>query len=142
MTCNDCVDSVEEILQKLPGVKGAAVTLKASVREVEYAASAISKDAVVHAIKNAGFQAAFFQNSKQDRISLGLTVLHREKGVDILHDVPKKTSGLCQFDVDTALSEVKIVFDPETVVLRSVVHIIEMDSSGRLKAHVQNPYTQ
>ncbi|KAG2613533.1 cation-transporting ATPase HMA5 isoform X3 [Panicum virgatum] len=142
MTCANCVNSVEGILKKLPGVKGAVVALATSLGEVEYVPSAISKDEIVQAIEDAGFEAAFLQSSEQDKILLGLIGLHTERDVEVLHDILKKMDGSRQFDVNTVLSEVEIVFDPEAVGLRSIVDTIEMGSNGRLKAHVQNPYTR
>ncbi|CAL5041517.1 unnamed protein product [Urochloa decumbens] len=142
MTCANCVNSVEGILKKLPGVQGAVVALATSLGEVEYVPSAISKDEIVQAIEDAGFEAAFLQSSEQDKILLGLVGLHTERDVEVLHDILKKVDGLRQFDVNTDLSEVEIVFDPEAVGLRSIVDTIEMGSNGRLKAHVQNPYTR
>jgi len=142
MTCANCVNSVEGILKKLPGVKGAVVALATSLGEVEYVPSAISKDEIVQAIEDAGFEAAFLQSSEQDKILLGVIGLHTERDVEVLHDILKKMDGLRQFDVNTVLSEVEIVFDPEAVGLRSIVDTIQMGSNGRLKAHVQNPYTR
>ncbi|KAL6603682.1 hypothetical protein ACP70R_044043 [Stipagrostis hirtigluma subsp. patula] len=142
MTCANCVNSVEGILRKLPGVKGAVVALATSLGEVEYVPSDISKDEIVQAIEDAGFEAAFLQSSEQDKVLLGLVGLHTERDVDVLHDILKKLVGLRQFDVNTTLSEVEIVFDPEAVGLRSIVDTIEMESNGRLKAHVQNPYAR
>ncbi|CAN6200852.1 unnamed protein product [Urochloa humidicola] len=142
MTCANCVNSVEGILKKLPGVQGAVVALATSLGEVEYVPSAISKDEIVQAIEDASFEAAFLQSSEQDKILLGLIGLHTERDVEVLNDILKKVDGLRQFDVNTVRSEVEIVFDPEAVGLRSIVDTIEMGSNGRLKAHVQNAYTR
>ncbi|KAG8069908.1 hypothetical protein GUJ93_ZPchr0006g44464 [Zizania palustris] len=140
MTCAACVNSVEGILKKLPGVKRAVVALATSLGEVEYDPSAIAKDEIVQAIEDAGFEAAFLQSSEQNKVLLGLKGLHTEMDVDVLLDILKKMEGLHQFNVNLVLSEAEIVFDPEVVGLRSIVDTIEMESSGRLKAHVQNPY--
>jgi Cu+-exporting ATPase len=140
MTCAACVNSVEGILMKLPGVKRAVVALATSLGEVEYDPTAISKDEIVQAIEDAGFEAALLHSSEQDKALLGLTGLHTERDVDLLHDILRKMEGLRQFDVNSAHTEVEITFDPEVVSLRSIVDTIEMESSGRLKAHVQNPY--
>ncbi|KAJ1260274.1 hypothetical protein BS78_10G219600 [Paspalum vaginatum] len=142
MTCANCVNSVEGILKKLPGVKGAVVALATSLGEVEYDPSAISKDEIVQAIEDAGFEAAFLQSSEQDKVLLALIGLHTERDVEVLNDILKKMDGLRQFGVNTVLSEVEIVFDPEAVGLRSIVDTIERGSNARLKAHVQNPYTR
>ncbi|KAG2656327.1 hypothetical protein PVAP13_1KG074300 [Panicum virgatum] len=140
MTCAACVNSVEGILEKLPGVKRAVVALATSLGEVEYDPSAISKDEIVQAIEDAGFDAALLQSSEQDKVLLGVTGLHTEGDVDVLHDILKKIEGLRQFGVHFGNSEVEIVFDPEVVGLRQIVDTIEMESNDRLKAHVQNPY--
>ncbi|VAI56378.1 unnamed protein product [Triticum turgidum subsp. durum] len=142
MTCAACVNSVEGILKKLPGVNRAVVALATSLGEVEYDPTAISKDDVVQAIEDAGFEAALVQSSEQDKALLGLIGLHTERDVNLLYDILRKTEGLRQFDVNSVRAEVEITFDPEVVGLRSVVDIIEMESSGRLKAHVQNPYVR
>ena len=142
MTCANCVNSVEGILRKLPGIQGAVVALATSLGEVEYLPSVISKDEIVQAIEDAGFAAEFLQSSEQDKILLGLTGVHTESDVDILHDILKKMVGLRQFGVNTTLSEVEIVFDPEAVGLRSIVDTIEIESNGRFKVHVQNPYSR
>uniref|UniRef100_A0A0E0GWT2 HMA domain-containing protein n=1 Tax=Oryza nivara TaxID=4536 RepID=A0A0E0GWT2_ORYNI len=142
MTCANCVNSVEGILKKLSGVKGAVVALATSLGEVEYDPSVINKDEIVEAIEDAGFEAAFLQSSEQDKILLGLTGLHTERDVNVLHDILKKMIGLRQFDVNATVSEVEIIFDPEAVGLRSIVDAIETGSNGRLKAHVQNPYAR
>ncbi|KAL6888450.1 hypothetical protein ACP4OV_009476 [Aristida adscensionis] len=140
MTCAACVNSVEGILRKLPGVKRAVVALATSLGEVEYDPSAISKDEIVQAIEDAGFEAALLQSSEQDKVLLSVTGLHTEGDVDILHDILNKIEGLRQFGVNFANSEVEIVFDPEVVGLRHIVDTIGTESNDRLKAHVQNPY--
>ncbi|XP_062218313.1 cation-transporting ATPase HMA5-like [Phragmites australis] len=142
MTCAACVNSVEGILIKLPGVKRAVVALATSLGEVEYDPSAISKDEIVQAIEDAGFEAALLQSSEQNKVLLSVTGLHIEGDVDVLHDILKKMEGLRQFSVNFANSEVEIVFDPEVVGLRRIVHTIGMESNDRLKARVQNPYTR
>jgi P-type Cu+ transporter len=140
MTCAACVNSVEGILKKLPGVKRAVVALATSTGEVEYDPSAISKDEIVLAIEDAGFDAALLRSSEEDKVLLSISGLHTEEDVDVLHDVLKKMEGLRHFAVNFANSEVEILFDPEVVGLRQIVDTINLESSDRLRAHVQNPY--
>ncbi|XP_008798210.2 cation-transporting ATPase HMA5-like isoform X1 [Phoenix dactylifera] len=142
MTCAACVNSVEGILRKLPGVKRAAVALATSLGEVEYDPSVISKDAIAHAIEDAGFDAAFLQSNDQDKILLGVARLSSETDVHVLQGILSKMSGVRQFEVNIGLSEVEIIFDPQAVGLRHIVDTIERESIGRLKAHVRNPYAQ
>ncbi|GJM90325.1 hypothetical protein PR202_ga06592 [Eleusine coracana subsp. coracana] len=140
MTCAACVNSVQGILKKLPGVKRAVVALATSTGEVEYDSSAISKDDIVQAIEDAGFEAALLRSSEHDKVLLIVAGLHTEEDLDVLHDVLKKMEGLRHFAVNFANSEVEILFDPEVVGLRQIVDTINLESNDRLRAHVQNPY--
>ncbi|XP_038980645.1 cation-transporting ATPase HMA5-like [Phoenix dactylifera] len=140
MTCAACVNSVEGILRKLPGVKRAVVALATSLGEVEYDPSVISKDEIVHAIEDAGFDAAFLQSSDQDKILLGVDGLSSEKDVHVLQGILRNMTGVRQFEVNISLLEVEVIFDPEAIGLRLIVDSIERGSGGRLKMHVRNPY--
>ncbi|GFS43069.1 copper-exporting ATPase [Actinidia rufa] len=71
MTCAACVNSVEGILRDLPGVKRAVVALATSLGEVEYDPTVISKDDIVNAIEDTGFEGSLVQSSEQDKIILG-----------------------------------------------------------------------
>ncbi|XP_010941679.1 cation-transporting ATPase HMA5 isoform X1 [Elaeis guineensis] len=142
MTCAACVNSVEGILRKLPGVKRAVVALATSLGEVEYDPSVISKDEIAHAIEDAGFDATFLQSSDQDRILLGVDSLTTETDVHVLQGILSNMKGVRQFEVNISLSEVEIIFDPQAVGLRHMVDTVERESIGRLKAHVRNPYAR
>ncbi|TXG68411.1 hypothetical protein EZV62_003346 [Acer yangbiense] len=73
MTCAACVNSVEGILRDLHGVKRAVVALATALGEVEYDSTVISKDDIINAIEDAGFEGSFVQSSEQDKIVLGVT---------------------------------------------------------------------
>ncbi|KAJ8641981.1 hypothetical protein MRB53_018675 [Persea americana] len=140
MTCAACVNSVEGILRKLPGVKRAVVALATSLGEVEYDPTCISKDDVVQAIQDAGFDAAFLQSSEQDRILLGITGMSSEIDVEVLEGIVMNVKGVRQCLFNRTLVELEVLFDPEVVGLRSIVDAIDRGSNEKLKAHVRNPY--
>ncbi|KAJ0975908.1 hypothetical protein J5N97_017873 [Dioscorea zingiberensis] len=140
MTCAACVNSVEGILRELPGVKRAVVALATSLGEVEYDPSVTSKDEIVNAIEEAGFDAAFLQSNEQDKILLNISGLMSEKDFHVLQDIFKNISGLKQFELRSALSEVEVIFDPEVVGLRDIVDLIKRESNGKFRANVRNPY--
>lgn len=142
MTCAACVNSVEGILRKLPGVKSAVVALATSLGEVEYDSSVISKDEIAHAIEDAGFDSTFLQSNDRDKILIGVARLSSETDVHVLHGILSNINGVRQFEVNIALSEVEIIFDPQALGLRHIVDTIERESIGRLKAHVRNPYAR
>ncbi|KAG6527537.1 cation-transporting ATPase HMA5-like [Zingiber officinale] len=141
MTCSACVNSIEGILTKLPGVRRAVVALATSLGEIEYDPSVIKKDEIVSAIEDAGFDASFLQSSEQNKVLLCVDGLASEIEVRDIQGILRNLKGVCQFVVNFSLSEVEIIFDPEAVGLRSIVDSIEKGSNGKLKAHAQSPYT-
>lgn len=142
MTCAACVNSVEGILVKLPGVKRAVVALATSLGEVEYDPSAISKEDIVSAIEDAGFDASFLQSSEEDKTFLRVEGLFSEMDVGVLQGILRNIKGIKQSEVNDTLSELEVVFDPEATSLRSIVETIESRSSDKFKVHVRNPYTR
>lgn len=142
MTCAACVNSVEGILIKLPGVKRAVVALATSLGEVEYDPSSICKEEIVNAIEDAGFDASFLQSSEEDKTFLGVDGLYSEMDAGILQVILRNIRGIKHFEVSNTLSEVEVIFDPEATRLRSIVDAIESQSNAKFKVHVRNPYTR
>ena len=132
MTCAACVNSVEGILRNLPGVRRAVVALATSSGEVEYDPSVISKDDIVNAIEDSGFDGSFIQSNEQDKIIL------RVVGVYSLIDA----QVVRQFHFDQVSGELDVLFDPEVLSSRSVVDAIQEGSNGKFKLHVRSPYTR
>jgi copper chaperone len=58
MTCSGCVASVTRVLQAIPGVGNAAVSLEQKQATVEYDAALVSSDQFRQAVENAGFEVA------------------------------------------------------------------------------------
>ncbi|KAK3028380.1 hypothetical protein RJ639_038054 [Escallonia herrerae] len=142
LTCTNCVNSVEGILRKLPGVKRAVVALATSLGEVEYDTTVISKDDIVNAIEDAGFEASFVQSSAQDKITLGVTGISSELDIEILEGILCNLNGVRQFYFNRISRELDVLFDPEVLRARSLVDTIESESSGKFNVHVKNPYTR
>lgn len=142
MTCAACVNSVEGILRDLPGVKRAVVALATSLGEVEYDPNMLSKDDIVNAIEDAGFEASFVQSSEQDKIMLGVSGIFTEIDAQILEGILSNLKGVRQFYFNRNSRELEILFDPEVVNSRSLVYGIEGGSNGKFKLHVANPYTR
>nr|AYW01703.1 HMA7 protein [Morus alba] len=142
MTCAACVNSVEGILRDLPGVERAVVALATSLGEVEYDPAVISKEDIVNAIEDAGFEGAFVQSSEQDKIVLGVTGIYSDVDVQLLGGIISNLKGVRQFYFDRITRELEVLFDPEVVNSRSLVDGIEGGSSGRFKLRVANPYSR
>ncbi|KAK6150231.1 hypothetical protein DH2020_017756 [Rehmannia glutinosa] len=142
MTCAACVNSVEGILRKLPGVKKAVVALATSFGEVEYDPTVISKDDIINAIEDAGFEASFVQSNEQDKLVLGVTGVASELDVQMLEGNLCNLKGVRQFHFDRKCRELEIHFDPELLNSRTIVDEIESSSYGKLKLLVKNPYSR
>ncbi|PSS04951.1 Copper-transporting ATPase [Actinidia chinensis var. chinensis] len=142
MTCAACVNSVEGILRDLPGVKRAVVALATSLGEVEYDPTEISKDDIVNAIEDAGFEGSLVQSSEQDKIILGVSGMSSELDAQLVEGVLCNMRGVRQFCFNKTSRELEVLFDPEVISSRSLVDAIESGSTGKFKLHVKNPYTR
>ncbi|XP_076955286.1 copper-transporting ATPase RAN1-like [Bidens hawaiensis] len=140
MTCAACVNSLEGILRKLPGVKRAIVALATSLGEVEYDPSIISKDEIVNAIEDAGFEASLAESSGQDRIMLGVTRISNELDVHMLKEKLCNMKGVKQFSFNKTSNELDVLFDTEVVGLRALVDAINEENSGDFEVRVKNPH--
>jgi copper chaperone len=58
MSCGGCVKSVTSVLQALPGVAKADVSLEKGEATVEFEAGRVTREAMLKAIDDAGFEAA------------------------------------------------------------------------------------
>ncbi|XP_065851861.1 copper-transporting ATPase RAN1 [Euphorbia lathyris] len=142
MTSAACVNSVEGILRNLPGVKRAVVALATALGEVEYDPNVISKDDIVNAIEDAGFEGALVQSNQQDRIILGVAGIFSEMDVQILEGILSMLKGVRQFRYNRMSNELEVNFDPEVIGSRLLVDEIEAGSNGKFKLHVMNPYSR
>lgn len=142
MTCAACVNSVEGILRNLPGVRRAVVALATSSGEVEYDPSVISKDDIVNAIEDSGFDGSFIESNEQDKIILGVVGVYSLIDTQVLEGILSSTKGVRQFHFDQVSGELDVLFDPEVLSSRSVVDAIQEGSNGKFKLHVRSPYTR
>ncbi|GAB2262624.1 hypothetical protein Droror1_Dr00003621 [Drosera rotundifolia] len=142
MTCTACVNSVEGILRKLPGVRKAVVSLPTSLGEVEYDPAVISKDDIVNAIEDAGFEGSLVQSNEQDNIVLGVSGVSTEVDAELLEGLLSQINGIRKFRFDRLTRELEVLFDPEVIGCRSLVDSIVEASGGRFTVHVKNPYSR
>ncbi|XP_033128234.1 copper-transporting ATPase RAN1 isoform X1 [Brassica rapa] len=140
MTCAACVNSVEGILRDLPGVKRAVVALATSLGEVEYDPNVISKDDIVTAIEDAGFEGSLVQSNQQDKLLLRVDGVLNELDAQVLEGILTRLNGVRQFRLDRITGELEVVFDPEVVSSRSLVDGIEGEGYGKFKLRVMSPY--
>lgn len=142
MTCAACVNSVEGILRKLPGVKRAVVALSTSLGEVEYDPTIISKDDIVDAIEDAGFEGSLVQSSQQDKIILVVNGITSDFDVQLLEGILCNLKGVRHSCFNRLSRELEVLFDPIILGSRLLVDEIQGRSSGKFNLQVRNPYTR
>lgn len=57
MSCGGCVKSVTNVLQELPGVAKAEVSLEKGEAKVDFDPAAVTRETMAQAIADAGFEA-------------------------------------------------------------------------------------
>lgn len=142
MTCAACVNSVEGILRDFPGVTKAVVSLTTSLGEVQYDPSIVSKDDIVNAIEEAGFEASLVKSSEQGKINLEVVGISGEMDARSLEGVLSHIKGVQQFRYDRNSGELEVCFDSELLGSRSLVDSIEEASGGQYKLRVRNPFAR
>lgn len=118
------------------------VALATSLGEVEFDPNVISKEDIVCAIEDAGFEATFVQSTGQDEIVLGVVGVCSLVDARVLESMLSAMKGVRQFRFDPLLSELNVVFDPQVLNSRSVVDGIRVISNGKFKLHVRSPYAR
>jgi copper chaperone len=58
MSCGGCVSSVTKVLQGLPGVTSASVSLERGEATVEFESASVTREALTQAVEDAGFEAS------------------------------------------------------------------------------------
>ncbi|GER41022.1 copper-transporting ATPase RAN1 [Striga asiatica] len=113
------------IICKLPGVEKLVVALATSFGEVEYHPSIISKEDIINAIEDAGFEASFVQSHEQDKIVLGVAGVVSEVDVQVLEGNLCNLNGVRQFHFERRTRDFEIHYDPELLSSRPIVDEIE-----------------
>ncbi|KAL9236010.1 hypothetical protein vseg_010725 [Gypsophila vaccaria] len=142
MTCAACVMSIEGVLKELPGIVRAVVSLTTNLGEVEYDPSVISKDDIVNAIEDAGFEGSLVQSSEQGKIILEVQGIVSEIEAQFLEGLRCQIKGVHQFTFERQLKELEVCFDSEIIGARSLVDAIDEASGGQFKIRVKNPLTR
>lgn len=88
MTCASCVQTVEKAVQRIPGIHSAAVNLATERLTVSYDQTITSPQAVMKAVKDAGYEAQSIAESTQDDKASQLQQLWRRFWLSAMFTVP------------------------------------------------------
>uniref|UniRef100_A0A8D0V1F8 Copper-transporting ATPase 1 n=2 Tax=Sus scrofa TaxID=9823 RepID=A0A8D0V1F8_PIG len=112
MTCNSCVQSIEGVISKKPGVKYIRISLANGKGTVEYDPLLTSPETLREAIEDLGFDASLS----------GMTCA---SCVHKIESTLTKHRGIFYCSVALATNKAHIKYDPEIIGPRDIIHVIE-----------------
>ncbi|OIT33790.1 copper-transporting atpase ran1 [Nicotiana attenuata] len=124
MTCATCVNSVEDIFRKLPGVRKALVVLATSLGRGRYGPSIIST--LLNATEYASFEVSVVQSSEQVKIVLRVVGLSAKMDVQLMEVILSKFHGVKQFYDERKTRKLEVVLDLEVLGSRSLIDRIKV----------------
>uniref|UniRef100_A0A5K3FL56 P-type Cu(+) transporter n=1 Tax=Mesocestoides corti TaxID=53468 RepID=A0A5K3FL56_MESCO len=148
MTCSSCVHTIESALLKMPGVSFALVGLLSMKAEVTYDPTLIEPSALAERIDDLGFSAEVIKvvgaapssnEPESQTLDLTITGMTCSSCVHSIESALMKMPGITSASVALATKRGKIVYDPNTIGLRSIVEAVE---DMGYKASVYKPDTQ
>ncbi|VDD76286.1 unnamed protein product, partial [Mesocestoides corti] len=138
MTCSSCVHTIESALLKMPGVSFALVGLLSMKAEVTYDPTLIEPSALAERIDDLGFSAEVIKvvgaapssnEPESQTLDLTITGMTCSSCVHSIESALMKMPGITSASVALATKRGKIVYDPNTIGLRSIVEAVEASNS-------------
>ncbi|KAL5112897.1 Copper-transporting ATPase 1 [Taenia crassiceps] len=134
MTCSSCVQTVENALSKLPGVRSAVVSLLSMRADIIYDPTLIQPSTLTRQISELGFSSQVLEVRRAAEISgdegtqtLEVTIqgMTCSSCVNSIEKALKKLAGVTSTSVALATNRGKVVFDSHIVGARSILETIE-----------------
>ncbi|KAM3174361.1 hypothetical protein ACTXT7_010710 [Hymenolepis weldensis] len=133
MTCSSCVNAIEGVLSKIPGVKSAAVSLLSNKAEIAYDVSLVQPSKLVEQVNEMGFTAEVIEAKKtanspehgSQTIEVTISGITCGSCVNSIESSLKKLPGVISASVVLATNRSKIEFDPRLTGARHILETIE-----------------
>jgi Cu+-exporting ATPase len=119
MTCASCANSIDKVLNKLEGIKHAAVNLANDTALIDYDETVIKIDEIINAVESIGYDAKVSDNNKIEvmmRIE-GMTCASCAANVD---RAVGKLNGVIDVNVNIANDKMSVLFDQNSVKLSQI----------------------
>ncbi|OIT04698.1 copper-transporting atpase ran1 [Nicotiana attenuata] len=126
MTCATCVNSVEDILRKLPRVRKAVVVLATSLGRGRYGLSIISEDDILNVTEYVSFEVSVVQCNEQVMIVLRVVGLSAKMDVQLMEVILPKLHGVKQTYVERKTRKLEVALDLEVLGSRSLIDRIKV----------------
>uniref|UniRef100_A0A8C3XJH8 Copper-transporting ATPase 1 n=1 Tax=Chelydra serpentina TaxID=8475 RepID=A0A8C3XJH8_CHESE len=126
MTCNSCVQSIEGVISRKPGICSVLVALMAGKAEVRYDPAIIQPSVIADLIREMGFGATVMENYDGDGIlELIVRGMTCASCVHKIESTLMKTKGVLYSSVALATNKAHIKYDPEIVGPRDIMQTVE-----------------
>jgi len=128
--CISCVNTIEQEIKKLPGIKIVKVNYTTEMVHVEFKSGEVTTSEIINAIKSAGYKTG------QATLKLGIRGMYCGSCVIKIEDVLGKTSGVLSSSVDLGTETAIIKYIPGVVNVKNIKKKIEklgfqaFDTSG------------
>ncbi|MDY0087368.1 MAG: heavy metal translocating P-type ATPase [Coriobacteriia bacterium] len=131
MTCASCVAVIEKTLSRVPGVSEAVVNLALERLTVRYDPAKIDEQAIVAAVKLAGYEAvalgaapsaaAAAGAASNARVKLGITGMTCASCAAVIEKTLARMPGVSEAVVNLAAENAMIAFDPSEVSVDDII---------------------
>ncbi|GLJ04984.1 hypothetical protein SUGI_0008370 [Cryptomeria japonica] len=140
MTCTSCSSTVESALEKVQGVKRAAVALATEEAEIRYDPKLVNYKQLIDVIDDTGFEASLISTGEdRNKVHLKLEGILLDGEIKLIQSSLKALPGVEDIELDMQLEKLVVSYNPEMTGPRTFMEVIEETCSGNCKATLFQP---
>jgi Cu+-exporting ATPase len=117
--CASCVNTIEDQIKKLPGIKTANVNYVTETAHVEFKSGSTNTQEIIGAIKKAGYQTG------QSTLKIGIGGMYCGSCVTKIEDELQQKSGVIEASVDLGTESALIKYIPGLININDIKNVIE-----------------
>jgi Cu+-exporting ATPase len=125
MRCASCARTIENVLKKQPGVVRASVNFATERAVVEFEPRKIGAEKIAELVQNAGYKATDITGGETRKTHLKITGMRCASCARKIEKTLTKMEGVRRANVNFAIGEAIIEFDPDVVTLEEIVRAIK-----------------
>ncbi|GLJ04983.1 hypothetical protein SUGI_0008330 [Cryptomeria japonica] len=140
MTCTSCSSTVESALEKVQGVKRAAVALATEEAEIRYDPKLVNYKQLIDAIDDTGFEAFLISTGEDtNKVHLKLEGIPSDGRIKLIQSSVQALPGVLDTELDMQLGKLVVSYNPEMTGPRTFIEVIEETCSGNCKVTLFQP---
>ncbi|XP_028757140.1 copper-transporting ATPase HMA4 [Neltuma alba] len=131
MACTSCSESVERALQRVNGVKKAAVGLALGEAKVHFDPTLTDIKKIIEAIEDAGFGVDLISSGTDvNKVHLRLEGLDSPEDVNVVMSSLELAKGVNHVEMDLTERKVTVSYDPDVTGPRSLIQCVQAAAHG------------